>query len=131
MARLTLQLILLLSVWYSTDALFGIIKNHSLIFREPLFTDKIRASPKSVTLHTIKQRVDNFDPQNNATYDMRYYRNDEFFTTNSPIFIFVGGEWIISPEFLMGGGIYDLASEFNGQLFYTEHRYYGKSFPTV
>lgn len=131
MNRVTLQLFVLLSIWCVTDALLGFNKERSFIFREPPIYGELRSSPRAVTLHTIKQRVDNFDPQNNATYDMRYYRNDEFFKPGSPIIIYVGGEWTISAGSLMGGGIFDLASELNGQMFYTEHRYYGRSLPTV
>lgn len=131
MGRINLQLLLLLSFWWTADALLGFKQGRSFIFREPPIYGELRGSPKAVTLHTIQQRVDNFDPQNNATYAMRYYRNDEFFKPGSPIFIYVGGEWTITPGSLMGGGIFDMASEFNGQLFYTEHRYYGRSWPTV
>lgn len=112
-------------------------------------------TPRMPVLEYIEQRVDNFDPNNDATYQMvisiwislvgndgkinawdfypqRYYRNDEFFnaTRGGPIFIFVGGEWVISPESLRGGHMFDMAQELGGQMFYTEHRYYGQSFPT-
>lgn len=60
----------------------------------------------------------------------RYYRNDEFFERGGPIFVYVGGEWTISPGNLLGGHIYDMARELNAQMFYTEHRYYGLSLPT-
>lgn len=44
--------------------------------------------------------------------------------------MFVGGEWAITEGWLLGGHMYDMAKEFNGSLFYSEHRYYGKSQPT-
>jgi Serine carboxypeptidase S28 len=79
----------------------------------------------------IKQRVDNFNPQDNRLWEMRYFENDEFRQPNSPIFIYVGGEWTISAgSIAKGTHIYELAKENNGTLFYTEHRYYGKSHPT-
>lgn len=56
--------------------------------------------------------------------------NDEHFQAGGPIFIFVGGEWDISPGWIQGGHTYDMAAERNGYLFYTEHRYYGISRPT-
>lgn len=46
------------------------------------------------------------------------------------MFIYVGGEWEISEGWLMGGHMYYMARDMNGSMFYTEHRYYGKSFPT-
>ncbi len=46
--------------------------------------------------------------------------------------IYFGGEWEIYPILLNEGKLYltDLAKEFNGSLFYIEHRFYGKSRPT-
>lgn len=61
---------------------------------------------------------------------MRYYGNDQHFVSGGPIFIYLGGEWTISPGSLMGGQIYDMAAEHGGYLLYTEHRYYGYSYPT-
>ncbi|KAG4072743.1 hypothetical protein HA402_001855 [Bradysia odoriphaga] len=78
----------------------------------------------------VTQRLDNFDPTNNQTWQMRYFRNDEFFANGGPILIFVGGQWGISGGLLQGGQIYNIAEELSGQMFYTEHRYYGLSRPT-
>lgn len=55
--------------------------------------------------------------------------NNEHFQPGGPIFIYVGGEWTISPGWIQGGHTYDMAAERNGYLFYTEHRYYGISHP--
>lgn len=42
----------------------------------------------------------------------------------------IGGEWEISPgHILPGRHIYDIARDFNGLLIYTEHRFYGKTWP--
>lgn len=56
--------------------------------------------------------------------------NSQFFQNGGPIFIYLGGEWTISTSALMSGQIYDLAEEHNGYMFYTEHRFYGESYPT-
>lgn len=43
----------------------------------------------------------------------------------------VGGEWSISGGSISTGThIYDMTRELNGTLYYTEHRYYGRSHPT-
>lgn len=42
----------------------------------------------------------------------------------------IGGEWAISDGWVLGGHMHDIAKELNGQIFYTEHRYYGASHPT-
>jgi Serine carboxypeptidase S28 len=64
------------------------------------------------------------------SYSQRYYANDEFYQDGGPIFIFVGGEWAISPGWATNGHMVDMAREMNGYVFYTEHRFYGQSKPT-
>lgn len=56
--------------------------------------------------------------------------NGEFFQPGGPIFLFLGGEWEITPYRLTNSLMADLASELYGYIFYLEHRYYGQSFPT-
>lgn len=56
--------------------------------------------------------------------------NSEYFKANGPLFIYLGGEWAISPGSITNGHFVDMAAENNGYLFYTEHRYYGQSWPT-
>lgn len=58
---------------------------------------------------------------------MRFYYNGEFAGNN--IVIFVGGEWAISPGWTTGGLGYEMAEELGAGLFYTEHRYYGRTRP--
>lgn len=78
----------------------------------------------------IEQRLNHFDMQDIRSWQMRYLENLEFFQVGGPIFVYVGGEWEIHKSRLLGGYLFDLAQEFNASLFYTEHRYYGKSHPT-
>lgn len=54
-----------------------------------------------------------------------------FLFPDGPIFIFVGGEWEITPGLISSGLLFEMAKELNGTLFYTEHRFYGKSHPTA
>lgn len=80
----------------------------------------------------IQQRLDHFNPQDHRVWNMRYLENDVHFQPNGPIFIYVGGEWTISAGSIsVGTHIFDLAKELNGTIFYTEHRFYGQSRPTV
>lgn len=60
----------------------------------------------------------------------RYMENAIYFEANGPMFIHLGGEWMISAGAIRNGIFPDLAREHKGILFYTEHRYYGKSQPT-
>ena len=90
------------------------------------------AQPKAISENYIEQQLDHFNPQNHRTWRMRYFANDEHQTPGGPIFIYVGGEWSISPGSISAGThIYDLAKEHSGTLFYTEHRFYGQSHPTT
>lgn len=102
---------------------------------EPLIPHQQRVFsviPKVIQEKYIEQRLDHFNPQDNRTWNMRYFVNDAHSTPGGPIFIYVGGEWSISAGSISAGThIYDLAKEHNGTLFYTEHRYYGKSHPTA
>jgi len=55
--------------------------------------------------------------------------NDAHYKSGAPLFIYLGGEWEISPGRITGGHTYDMAVEHNALLAYTEHRYYGQSRP--
>lgn len=59
----------------------------------------------------------------------RYYVNSDFYEPGGPLFIMVGGEWEIQPYLLEQGHFYDMAQRHEAIMFYTEHRYYGKSWP--
>lgn len=63
-------------------------------------------------------------------FRQRYYENSRYFKKDGPIFIMIGGEWAISKGFLEAGLMYGLASAYNAIMYYTEHRYYGRSKPT-
>lgn len=59
----------------------------------------------------------------------RYLQNAKYHKPQGPIYIFVGGEWTITPGLLSTGLTHDMAVENAGMLYYTEHRYYGQSWP--
>lgn len=56
--------------------------------------------------------------------------NEDYFEEGGPIFIYIGGEWSIAASTIQSGIFVDIAKEHKGILFYTEHRFYGKSKPT-
>lgn len=90
-------------------------------------------NPFEVQEKWIEQRLDHFNPQDSRKWQMRYLENEELRADHrpgGPIFIHVGGEWTISAGSISPGSlIYDLAKEHNGTLYYTEHRFYGRSRP--
>lgn len=102
------------------------------LHREPPPPEYVASGPAGRLLlsKTITQKVDHFDNANTATWQMRYFSNSEHYVPGGPIFIYLGGEWEISYGWVTGGHMYDMAKELNGYIFYTEHRYYGKSYPT-
>ena len=87
-------------------------------------------SEEDVDEKWIEQRLNNFDPQDNRTFMMRYMENSNYLQDGGPIFIFVGGEWTIDEDTLRYGHMSDMARELNGTMFYPEHRYYGETRPT-
>lgn len=57
--------------------------------------------------------------------------NNEFATWGGPIIMYLGGEWTIDQGWLTSGQMHDIAAQNGGMLFYTEHRFYGQSYPTA
>lgn len=87
-------------------------------------------SGRAVSLLAIQMPVDQFNATNEDTYPMWYYQNTEYYVPGGPLFIYIGGEWSISQGWVQSGHMYDMAKEMGGMIYYTEHRYYGASFPT-
>lgn len=101
------QFLLLLSVSLSSSTmvkLFVLVTILSIVegslptipglFRGDPFpkTKSSRAVPHNVQLHTITQRLDNFDLMNEATFEQRFYSNNEFYQRGGPILVFLAGE---------------------------------------
>lgn len=88
------------------------------------------ADEEIVEVRYIEQQLNNFDPQDERTWQMRYLENNFFLQPGGPIFIYIGGEWTVSSRSILTGHMHDMARNLNGTMFYTEHRYYGASHPT-
>ncbi|GJQ77976.1 hypothetical protein Trydic_g2337 [Trypoxylus dichotomus] len=124
---LKIALLLLLVLVFGSSYGFQFLKwKHGL---PPIGAPNARA--RAPVLRTLTQRIDHFNPRDTRTFTMRYYSNDQFYAEGGPIFIMIGGEWEISPSYLMTGLMFDMAVEHSGYLFYTEHRYYGNTHPTA
>lgn len=130
--KLLLTLTILIAVSDFSVAFFGFSK-HFNTHEEPQFeTTRFFNHFRATTEKFFEQSLDNFNPQDTRRWQMRYYENDIYFQPNGPIFIYLGGEWTISPGSISQGTlIVEMAEEMNGILFYTEHRYYGRSRPTA
>ena len=129
--KLFLQLIVCTVLVQCSFAILGFSRHNKFgrLNREPPFGSSI-VSYETVQEKWIEQRLNNFDPQNNQTWKMRYYENSNYLQNGGPVFIFVGGEWTASRGSLQAGHMHDMARDLNGTMFYTEHRFYGKSKPT-
>lgn len=76
------------------------------------------------------QLLDSFDPTNGATWQQRYFVNDQFYNGTGPIFLMIGGEGEATAKWMHEGAWIHYAQEFGALCFQLEHRYYGKSHPT-
>lgn len=121
-----------LSLVCSVFGFFGYTRFGNLHEEPPVKEIKTKAQIRLPRVSTkwIEQKLDNFNPFDNRTWKMRYIENLDFQTDGGPIFIYLGGEWEISPGRILFGHLVDMAREFNASLFYTEHRFYGQSRPT-
>lgn len=117
---------------HQSSGFFGLTNKYNTHL-DPFIGFNLKSLPQyNVQQKWIEQRLNHFDSHDNRTWKMRYLENNDFFRPDGPIFIYVGGEWTISAGSIAPGNhFYDMAREFNANLFYTEHRYYGESHPTL
>ncbi len=78
----------------------------------------------------IEQRLDNFDPINDDTWEQRYLMTAEHFEAGGCVFLFLAGEWTLTEYRLENSLMAEMAEDLNCYMFYLEHRFYGESRPT-
>ncbi|XP_068154079.1 putative serine protease K12H4.7 [Drosophila tropicalis] len=83
----------------------------------------------NVETRWFTQFLDNFDPENNATWQNRYMINEDYYVKGSPIFVFLGGSVTMDSIYISSGLWVDIAKQHNGSLLAIEHRYIGESIP--
>jgi hypothetical protein len=76
------------------------------------------------------QRLDHYDESNVATWNQRYWVNQNFFDGTGPVFIMIGGEGEENPIWMENGQWINFAKQYKALCVMLEHRYYGKSRPT-
>lgn len=81
------------------------------------------------TNNTVTQRVDNFDLQNVATFEQRYFSHDDHFRAGGPIYVILGSQRPVSEYDLSYALITSVARSEGGIVFVLENRYYGHSIP--
>lgn len=91
---------------------------------------KIKVSMADYDTFYFDNRLDHFNEADSRSYKQRYWYNDNFFKKggDSPVFLYLCGEWTCSPPdeqmFPMMVG-----AEHDALLISLEHRYYGDSQP--
>ena len=81
----------------------------------------------------FEQQLDHNDPTNAATWQQRYYVNDQYFNAsdpNAPVFLMIGGEGEATARWMHEGAWIRYAEKHGALCFQLEHRFYGKSRPT-
>mmetsp|Transcript_23139 Transcript_23139/g.31695 ORF Transcript_23139/g.31695 Transcript_23139/m.31695 type:complete len:473 (-) Transcript_23139:183-1601(-) len=77
---------------------------------------------------TWSAKLDNFDASNQATFEQRFYVNDQYWEAGvGPVFLYIGGEGTLNGP--PGGYIATLAKEHSALILALEHRFYGESVP--
>lgn len=79
----------------------------------------------------IANIIDHFTYTSNATYQMRYLVNSDFWKPNSkqPVFFYTGNEGSIEGFASNTGFMNEFAEKAGALIIYAEHRYYGTSLP--
>lgn len=111
-----------------------VVQARNINFRQFLNRDNQFPEPKHLPNNVVEafitQRVDNFDPTNNATWQQRYLINNEFWAPGGCVFLLLSGEWEVAADRLQSSMMYEMSRDFQCYMIYLEHRYYGKSRPT-
>ncbi|XP_071446706.1 putative serine protease K12H4.7 [Hetaerina americana] len=103
------------------------VRSHGGLLGEPHLAQNFSFPPDQ----WFKQKLDHFSPSDVRTWSQRYFTNDTFYYPGGPIFLMIGGEGTASPKWMVAGQWIELAMIYGAMCFQLEHRYYGKSHPTV
>ncbi|XP_061194515.1 putative serine protease F56F10.1 [Saccostrea echinata] len=79
----------------------------------------------------MTQRLTHFNDADTRTWQQRYFVNDTFYEPGGPIFVMIGGEGTANPAWMLQGTWIEYAKTYKAICFLLEHRFYGKSHPTV
>uniref|UniRef100_A0AC34QF93 Uncharacterized protein n=1 Tax=Panagrolaimus sp. JU765 TaxID=591449 RepID=A0AC34QF93_9BILA len=131
----------ILAVWFMFDtAASNEEKTHTGIMKmidgwlvDGGFAPELDRKPRlDIDTGNFTAKVDNFDSNNLATYNQRYWYITKWAKPDGPQFLFIEGEttakanWIADDDFQL----VSLAKELGASFFLLEHRFYGESQPT-
>ncbi|XP_072396390.1 putative serine protease F56F10.1 isoform X1 [Diabrotica undecimpunctata] len=127
MARLLLftTAVLLISI-------FGTLAAGATFFRRGRILHPEKDPEPSKYERWFTQNLDHFNPNDERTWQQRYYVNDEFASGKGDLaFLQIGGEGEATAAWMTNGSWITYARKYKPILFQLEHRYYGKSHPTT
>lgn len=77
------------------------------------------------------QFLDHFDPTDARVWQQRYFINGEYYKKGGPVFLMISGEGTATAKWMVKGQWIEYAKQFGALCFQVEHRFYGKSHPTL
>nr|XP_019950417.1 PREDICTED: thymus-specific serine protease [Paralichthys olivaceus] len=77
------------------------------------------------------QRLDHFNGADIREWKQRYFVNENFYKPGGPVFLMIGGEGPANPAWMQNGTWLTYAEKVGALCLMLEHRFYGKSHPTV
>lgn len=84
----------------------------------------------NITLHKIIQHVDNFDVQNNATFEQQYFIKKSYYSGNGPIYLIISNQHLYLDRFELDEYlISSVARSERGLIAMIEPRFFGDSVP--
>lgn len=84
---------------------------------------------KSATPQWFTQKLNHFDDSDSRTWQQRYFVNASSFAFDGPVFLMIGGEGPLSPNWVSVGTMVEYAAEYKALVVAVEHRFYGESHP--
>lgn len=72
--------------------------------------------------------LDHFNQSERRTYEQRYWVNKDFDAEDTPVFLYICGEWTCRPSSVETNH-FKIGSQLKALLLVLEHRYYGDSQP--
>ncbi|XP_049582929.1 thymus-specific serine protease [Syngnathus scovelli] len=77
------------------------------------------------------QKLDHFNGADDRVWKQRYFVNESFYKPGGPVFLMIGGEGPANPAWMQHGTWLTYAEKLGAICFMLEHRFYGRSHPTV
>ncbi|KAG7237200.1 hypothetical protein INR49_032698 [Caranx melampygus] len=77
------------------------------------------------------QKLDHFNGADTREWKQRYFVNEAFYRPGGPVFLMIGGEGPANPAWMTFGTWLTYAEKLGALCLMLEHRFYGKSHPTV